>query len=148
MIEAYHGTAERYVPSILQRGLIPEGASGADEWAAHNGNRTFIRNREEPRVYVSTDVRVAEQFAAYTADLTRSKPIVLAVRLPTLSNWREDDRAEDMKAYWSREPVPPTEIAVFKEVEPDYAARMVRHFSEPDRLLAGIIAILEGDNVR
>ena len=146
---AYHGTAEQYVPSILREGLKPWGAPGADEWAAKQGNHAFLRNRREARIYVSTEEKVAEQFAAYAADLTRTKPIVLQCKIERPELWREDTHAEGMNAMWSREPLPPEAIAIFREVEPDTAERMVRRFNSDDRLLLGILNMLmEGNHVR
>ncbi len=146
---AYHGTATAHLPSIEQRGIVPGAGEGADMWAAKKrGNTLFIeRNSDRPRAYVATDKLAAQQFAAYTADLTSSEPVVLAVKIDPRSFKRDTHSADGMGALWTASPIPPSAILDIETVPAELAHSMATRRGAFDgdyaSLLERLTAMLE-----
>lgn len=117
----FHGTSTAALAAIKKEGLRPVAGKGADAWAAANRwdnhiideVKTEISGRKSS-VYVTSDLRTANQFAAYAQDINPgSQAVVLRVDIPEegLSAVKFDEISDDrMRAYRYNGTIPPAWI--------------------------------------
>lgn len=85
MITLFHGTSTAALPGIEEKGLVPQGSRGSDEWAKIYKPELVehaVDFDREPSVYLADDPWNAAQFAFYAAEVTGSNPALLKVMLP------------------------------------------------------------------
>jgi SPP1 gp7 family putative phage head morphogenesis protein len=82
----YHGTSEAHFGSIMKEGLQPGKGRGADDLALTEGAGNYATTFREPgrktSVYVSSSPEEASRYAAKTAKFTKSRPLVIEVKVP------------------------------------------------------------------
>jgi 8-oxo-dGTP pyrophosphatase MutT (NUDIX family) len=76
----FHGTSEAMLKSIQEKGLVPQGGTGADTWLHGQKWSTEIAGRPAS-VYFAGDPRTAQRFAELAAQTTGSTPVVLPIHL-------------------------------------------------------------------
>jgi hypothetical protein len=85
MAPLFHGTSAQAFESIKKEGLIPKAGKGADEWAVKHGyfaQELLSRDGVMNSVFLSKDINQAEKYAQLAAEVTGSKPVLIAVNVP------------------------------------------------------------------
>lgn len=93
----FHGTSEQAEKSILKDGLVPHGSAGSDYYARLHGmdvGNYEMQGGRAVSVYMTDDPDIARNFAEYGAEVTGSKPVLLAVDVPSgkLANLKTDEQ--------------------------------------------------------
>lgn len=85
----YHGTSAKEWKEIKTEGLIPCKGKGADYWSGHTMNGAMLNLmtggapvHRPDSVYLTPNREMAEMIAQFTAEVNKSKPVVLEVALP------------------------------------------------------------------
>lgn len=92
----FHGTSAAAIQSIMQKGLVPKGGTGADAWAhQHNPLTTLdLGDSRRASVYITPRPSLAKDFAELAGQVTGSPPAILKVTIPKaeLSHITPDER--------------------------------------------------------
>jgi hypothetical protein len=108
-VTVYHGTTDKYLPSIKRYGLIPNKSKGSDAWAALHTLDVANKSAKRPRsVYVSKAPDFAAQFANYSAEVNGGKPVLLELKVPkrAWASFKPDefsDESDGIQLNWRRE---------------------------------------------
>lgn len=84
-ISLYHGTADDALASIKEKGLIPQGSPGADDWALKQDTLRFLMmsvNNRPASVFLARNSYDAIQFSRYASTVRNGEPVVLEVQVP------------------------------------------------------------------
>lgn len=127
MDKFFHGTSTASLPSILAQGLIPGAGKGADAWAHKHPDyfddpsaalQNFeARAQKDPAVFLSSDWRVAADYAAWAAEASESAPVVIEVDLPVKFARRLDYDWADSRGVILRGPIPAKYVHVIYPTE-------------------------------
>lgn len=143
-VPVYHGTSSELLASIKEKGLVPQGAKGADTWAVMKGMKPFdqidvsrgftqaLVNDRKASVFITDQKRTAAIYARYAAEVNGGKPVILAVDLPNevipkpdptkFDEWKikpDEASGTEMGSYRFRGPIKPEWIKGRFEITPD-----------------------------
>jgi hypothetical protein len=124
---AFHGTSMANLDAILKDGIVPHGGAGADAWVAANMpnapiKTNIIDKRTQAFVYVSADNGAeVEKYAQLSAELTKSDPVVIEVRIPKdqIESFSRDDGG-DIVGFRRAESIPKEWLGDYCLLKPDF----------------------------
>lgn len=116
----YHGTDAKYTKSILQEGLIPKKAPGADTWAMKNDIGIAINallTPRKPSVFLTKYLGHAAEFSNYAAlgNSDGDRGVLFRVTIPATAEAKLKKDELDHWAYRFEGQIPPEWITLVEE---------------------------------
>lgn len=104
-IDVYHGTASGLLSSILEKGLVPGGAAGADRWANKHRRYSIVGASADKRptsVYLVTKPMLSHVYAEHAAEMNPgSTAVILHLKLPNdvAARMKSDELDDDAHRF-------------------------------------------------